>query len=92
MWWRWRSQIHTVMSDNPVQFYGFLQNRVMIAFEPKFEDSNPESKFSLVLDLKVVVEVAARECEYACCPPLFLDRRGIHIPSSARHSQHPNHQ
>jgi len=35
--------------SNPVQFYEFLQNRVMIIFQPKFEDSNPESEFSLVL-------------------------------------------
>lgn len=39
--------------SNPINFYDFLQNRVMISFRPKFEDisqDNPE--FNLVLSKK----------------------------------------
>jgi ubiquitin carboxyl-terminal hydrolase 7 len=39
--------------SNPVQFYDFLQNRVMIFFRPKHEEPNPENpEFSLVLSKK----------------------------------------
>ena len=38
--------------SNPVQFYDFLQNRVMIVFRPK-SDSDPEApEFNLVLSKK----------------------------------------
>jgi len=50
------SRIHDLeaqaLYSNPVQFYDFLQNRVMIIFKPRFEDSNPESEFSLVFSKK----------------------------------------
>ena len=38
--------------SNPVQYYDLLMNRVMIDFRPKFEDSGPDSEFSLVLSKK----------------------------------------
>jgi ubiquitin carboxyl-terminal hydrolase 7 len=49
-------EIHDLESQglysNPVHFYDFLQNRVMITFRPKFEDSDPEADFNLVLSKK----------------------------------------
>jgi ubiquitin carboxyl-terminal hydrolase 7 len=49
-------EIHDIESQglysNPVHFYDFLQNRVMITFRPKFEDSDPEADFNLVLSKK----------------------------------------
>ena len=39
--------------SNPVQYYDFLQNRVMILFRPKFEESDPEHpEFHLTLSKK----------------------------------------
>jgi len=50
------NRIHDVeaqgLSPNPVHFYDFLQNRVMIIFKPKFDDADAESEFSLVLSKK----------------------------------------
>lgn len=40
------------LHSNPAQFYDFLQNRVMILFRPKFEETDPEAEFSLVLSKK----------------------------------------
>lgn len=37
--------------SNPIQFYDFLQNRVMIVFRPK-SDSDHGEEFSLVLSKK----------------------------------------
>ncbi|KAF8959015.1 hypothetical protein BDZ97DRAFT_1839371 [Flammula alnicola] len=49
-------EIHDLESQglysNPVHFYDFLQNRVMIIFKPKFEDPDPDAEFSLVLSKK----------------------------------------
>jgi ubiquitin carboxyl-terminal hydrolase 7 len=36
----------------PVQYYNFLQNRVVIMFRPKFEDPDPDTEFSLALSKK----------------------------------------
>lgn len=38
--------------SNPVGYYDFLQNRVLVLFKPKFEDSDPEAEFNLVLSKK----------------------------------------
>jgi ubiquitin carboxyl-terminal hydrolase 7 len=38
--------------SNPIQFYDFLQNRVMIAFRPKFDSDHEAPEFSLVLSKK----------------------------------------
>lgn len=43
--------------SNPMNFYDFLQNRVMIIFRPKFDDpddNNPE--FELVLSKKMTYD------------------------------------
>jgi len=40
------------LHSNPVQYYDFLQNRVMIIFKPKFEDPDPDAEFSLILSKK----------------------------------------
>jgi len=49
-------EIHDLESQglysNPVQFYDFLQNRVMIIFKAKFEEPDESSEFSLVLSKK----------------------------------------
>ncbi|KAF9047647.1 cysteine proteinase [Panaeolus papilionaceus] len=49
-------EIHDLESQglysNPVQFYDFLENRVMIIFKPRFEDSEPETEFSLIFSKK----------------------------------------
>ena len=38
--------------SNPVQYYDFLLNRVLIFFRPKFEDSNSDGEFPLILSKK----------------------------------------
>lgn len=39
--------------SNPLHYYDFLQNRVMILFKPKFEESDPEHpEFHLTLSKK----------------------------------------
>ncbi|TFK42655.1 hypothetical protein BDQ12DRAFT_676579 [Crucibulum laeve] len=50
-------EIHDLESQglysNPVQYYDFLQNRVMIMFKPKFEEpDNDHPEFNLVLSKK----------------------------------------
>ena len=43
------------LHSNPLQFYDFLQNRVMIIFRPKFDepDENLHPEFELVLSKKM---------------------------------------
>ena len=38
--------------SNPVQFYDFLQNRVMIVFRPKSDSDHEAPEFNLVLSKK----------------------------------------
>ncbi|PPQ63077.1 hypothetical protein CVT24_005932 [Panaeolus cyanescens] len=49
-------EVHDLESQglysNPVQFYDFLQNRVMIIFKPRFEDPEPDAEFSLIFSKK----------------------------------------
>jgi hypothetical protein len=41
------------MYSNPIHFYDFLQNRVMIIFRPKFEEPDHDHpEFSLILSKK----------------------------------------
>lgn len=48
--------------SNPVQFYDFLQNRVMIVFRPK-SDSDPEApEFNLVLSKKQTYNTVLIPC------------------------------
>jgi ubiquitin carboxyl-terminal hydrolase 7 len=50
------SRIHDLeiqsLYSNPIQFYDFLQNRVMIIFRPKSEADYDGPEFSLVLSKK----------------------------------------
>ena len=43
------------MYSNPLQFYDFLQNRVMILFRPKFDEPDEEQypEFDVVLSKKM---------------------------------------
>lgn len=44
---------------NPINFYDFLQNRVLILFRPKFEEPNEDlyPEFELVLSKKMNYDV-----------------------------------
>jgi len=59
--------------SNPVQFYDFLQNRVMIVFRPK-SDSDPEApEFNLILSKKQTYNtMAAKVAEYLRHDPIKL--------------------
>jgi len=56
-------EIHDLESQglysNPVQFYDFLQNRVMIVFKPKFEEPDGDNEFPLVLSKKQNYDIMA---------------------------------
>ncbi|GAA5900428.1 uncharacterized protein JCM6883_002840 [Sporobolomyces salmoneus] len=47
------------MFTNPVQFYDFFLNRVVVTFRPKFDDPTPENEFSIVLSKKNTYEQMA---------------------------------
>jgi ubiquitin carboxyl-terminal hydrolase 7 len=50
--------------SNPIQYYDFIQNRVMLLFRPKFDEpdqNNPD--FSLVLSKKQNYDVV---CDVVC--------------------------
>lgn len=58
--------------SNPAQFYDFLQNRVMVLFRPKFDDSD-DPEFSLVLSKKQNYDaMAAKVGEYLKHEPIKL--------------------
>ncbi|TFK55144.1 cysteine proteinase [Heliocybe sulcata] len=71
-------EVHDLESQglysNPVQYYDFLQNRVMIIFRPKFEEpdtSHPE--FNLVLSKKQNYDIMATKVgEYLRHDPIKL--------------------
>ena len=44
------------MYSSPIGYYDFLQNRVLIRFKPKFEDSEDKEEFELVLSKKMNYE------------------------------------
>jgi ubiquitin carboxyl-terminal hydrolase 7 len=46
---------------NPINFYDFLQNRVLIVFRPKFEepDDNLFPEFELVLSKKMNYDIVS---------------------------------
>ncbi|KAI6117686.1 hypothetical protein EDD16DRAFT_995965 [Pisolithus croceorrhizus] len=60
--------------SNPVQFYGFLQNRVIIFFRPKFEKpGNDYPEFSLVLSKKHKYDTMSHKAgEYLRHDPIKL--------------------
>lgn len=53
------------MFTNPIQFYDFFLNRVVVTFRPKFEDPNPDNEFSIVLSKKNTYEQVRCAPEYA---------------------------
>ena len=49
------------MYSNPVQYYDFLQNRVMIVFKPKYEETDAEHpEFHLTLSKKHNYDIVRR--------------------------------
>ena len=48
------------LCSNPIQFYDFLQNRVLITFRPKFDPVDPEHpEFDLTLSKKMNYDVVS---------------------------------
>ncbi|KAI6124860.1 ICP0-binding domain of ubiquitin-specific protease 7-domain-containing protein [Pisolithus croceorrhizus] len=70
--------------SNPVHFYGFLQNRVMIFFRPKLkEPDNDHPEFSLVLSKKHKYDtMAQRAGEYLRHDPIKLRFTTTHVASA----------
>ncbi|KAJ7924230.1 hypothetical protein B0H13DRAFT_2230059 [Mycena leptocephala] len=60
--------------SNPIQFYDFLQNRVLIVFRPKFEEtSHDHPKFSVVFSKKQNYDtMSAKAGEFLSYPPIKL--------------------
>lgn len=61
------SRIHDIeaqsLYSNPIQFYDFLQNRVMIIFRPKFEEPDHDHpEFSLILSKKQNYDMVGGFC------------------------------
>lgn len=57
--------------SNPVQFYDFLQNRVMIVFRPKHEEPSQEyPEFHLILNKKQNYDSVSQECHV--CIAVFI--------------------
>ncbi|KDQ60693.1 hypothetical protein JAAARDRAFT_31668 [Jaapia argillacea MUCL 33604] len=59
-------EVHDLESQglysNPVQYYDFLQNRVMIIFRPKFEEADQEHpEFNLILSKKQNYDIMAQK-------------------------------
>src|SRR5712671_2737439 len=48
--------------SNPIQFYDFLQNRVMIVFRPKSDADTESPEFSLVLSKKQTYDTVLGSC------------------------------
>ncbi|KAL1944539.1 hypothetical protein VTO73DRAFT_2969 [Trametes versicolor] len=72
--------------SNPVQYYDFLQNRVMILFKPKFEESDPEHpEFHLTLSKKQNYDVmSAKVGERLNWDPIKLRFTTIHSNGSPK--------
>lgn len=91
-YWLTSNRIHDLESQglysNPVQFYDFLQNRVMIIFKPKFEEPDADNEFSLVLSKKqnydIVCDVFPLQLQLFLTQAIFaIDvGEGCRIPSS----------
>ncbi|EIM90130.1 ubiquitin carboxyl-terminal hydrolase 5 [Stereum hirsutum FP-91666 SS1] len=71
-------EVHDLESQglysNPIQFYDFLQNRVMIVFRPKGEEPDQDrTEFSLVLSKKQTYDTMAQKvAEYLRHDPIKL--------------------
>ncbi|KAF8350768.1 hypothetical protein F5887DRAFT_1210069 [Amanita rubescens] len=85
-------EVHDLESQglysNPVQYYDFLQNRVMIIFKPKFEEpeqDNPE--FKLILSKKQNYDImAAKVGEYLRHDPIKLRFTTTHASNGSAKS------
>ncbi|KAJ7743890.1 hypothetical protein B0H14DRAFT_3607165 [Mycena olivaceomarginata] len=62
------------LHSNPIQFYDFLQNRVLIVFRPKFEEtSHDHPEFSVVFSKKQNYDtMSAKAGEFLRYPPIKL--------------------
>ena len=59
--------------SNPVQFYDFLQNRVMIIFRPKFEEVSPQNpELSIVLSKKQTYDTVRGTTILGCTDSLLV--------------------
>lgn len=83
-------EIHDLESQglysNPIQFYDFLQNRVMIIFRPKFEEHD-RPEFSLVLSKKHNYDVMSQKAgEFLRHDPIKLRFTTTHIANGTAKS------
>ncbi|KAK9894556.1 cysteine proteinase [Cystobasidium minutum MCA 4210] len=46
---------------NPIQFYDFFMNRIVVAFKPRFEDQEYKSEFELTLSKKMTYDQVATQ-------------------------------
>jgi len=82
-------EIHDLESQglysNPIQFYDFLQNRVMIIFRPKFEDPDHEHpEFSLILSKKHNYDIMSQKAgEFLRHDPIKLRFTTTHVTNGS---------
>ncbi|VDB82829.1 unnamed protein product [Peniophora sp. CBMAI 1063] len=71
--------------SNPIQFYDFLQNRVMINFRPKYDEISDENKeLSIVLSKKHTYDImAAKVAEQLGWDPIKLRFTTTHAANGA---------
>jgi ubiquitin carboxyl-terminal hydrolase 7 len=62
------------MYSNPVSYYDFLQNRVMVNFKPKDEDSEKAPDFNLTLSKKMTYDMVG-VLPFQLCVQVGLTRR-----------------
>ncbi|KAF9457164.1 hypothetical protein BDZ94DRAFT_1342402 [Collybia nuda] len=85
-------EIHDLESQglysNPTQFYDFLQNRVLIIFRPKFEDTDHDHpEFKLVLSKKQNYDtMSAKAGEYLRHDPIKLRFTTTHATNGSAKS------
>ena len=54
------------LNSNPVQFYDFLQNRVLITFRPKYEEiDHDHPEFNLILSKKQNYDIVCSSNNYS---------------------------
>lgn len=76
------------LHSNPVQYYDFLQNRVMIVFKPKFEEPNHDHpEFTLTLSKKQNYDImSAKAGEYLRHDPIKLRFTTTHATNGSAKS------
>ncbi|KIK98862.1 hypothetical protein PAXRUDRAFT_823415 [Paxillus rubicundulus Ve08.2h10] len=74
--------------SNPIQFYDFLQNRVMIIFRPKFEEPDHDHpEFSLILSKKHNYDIMSQKAgEFLRHDPIKLRFTTTHVANGAAKS------